>query len=340
MVTKYLNAGVDPNEDLLSVIPLLDDAKAAGDDDVKATLGRSRSGKPPTMLHVAVINCYHRSREDNGQTALKILSSLLKHGADPSAVATNLVLTNIQGYRSKRFSFADRTASGLALFLKKFPWSVYEDETANMLEQVIEIIEGTTTTPEQPHTRILKSTADLYEKLLFSESFSDIRFVCNDGVEIPAHRCILVTTSDYFKRSLQGPWSESTVDGKWSTAHSSKIMKAVLAFIYRGRIQNNLDPLELFSVAAEYDIPSLKAMAENRCIQSLTCENVKTFLQEAHLHRNKPLKKACFSFIRNKAAQVLTDPDMMNLATEDAELWDQLTKAIAPGSSKKRAREN
>jgi hypothetical protein len=117
-------------------------------------------------------------------------------------------------------------------------------------------------------------------------------------------------------------------------------MKVVLAFIYCGNVHEDLEPLELLSVAAEYDIPSLKAMAETRFIQIfLGCENVNTFLQAAHWHRNEPLKSACFLFIRNNAAQVLTDPDMMNLATGDAELWAQLTKAIAPSSSKKRAHE-
>jgi hypothetical protein len=106
----------------------------------------------------------------------------------------------------------------LALFLKQCPLSeyVYNEETSSVLDQVITIIEGTTTLPELPHTctRLLKSTADMYEKLLFSEDCSDIRFVCNDGVEIPARRCSLTTASDYFKRSLQGPWSESNVDGR------------------------------------------------------------------------------------------------------------------------------
>jgi hypothetical protein len=99
--------------------------------------------------------------------------------------------------------------------------------------------------------------------------------------------------------------------GEWSTAHSSNIMKVVLAFIYCGNVHEDLEPLELLSVAAEYDIPSLKAMAETRFIQIfLGCENVNTFLQAAHLHRNEPLKSACFLFIRNNAAQVLTDPDI------------------------------
>jgi hypothetical protein len=88
-------------------------------------------------------------------------------------------------------------------------------------------------------------------------------------------------------------------------------MKVVLAFIYCGNVHEDLEPLELLSVAAEYDIPSLKAMAETRFIQIfLGCENVNTFLQAAHLHRNEPLKSACFLFIRNNAAQVLTDPDI------------------------------
>ena len=39
--------------------------------------------------------------------------------------------------------------------------------------------------------------------------------------------------------------------GEWSTAHSSNIMKVVLAFIYCGNVHEDLEPLELLSVAAE-----------------------------------------------------------------------------------------
>lgn len=345
MVEKYLDAGVDPNADLSSDIPLTDHAGAK---ECKLALStKQQSGHFPTALHIAVINCYHnfaKGRSNRHQEARLIIHTLLKYGADPSVTTTNLVLVNIAGYRFKSFKSLNKTPSGLALFLKQFPDSVYGEETESVLDQAIETLEYATKTLQPPYTRILKSTADMYEKLFLSEVCSDIRFVCSDGVELPAHRCILVAASDYFKRSLEGPWSENNKDGKWTTAHSSKIMKGVLAFIYQGRIQNDLldlEPLELFAVAAEYDIPSLKTMAENRCIQSLKCENIKTMLQAAHLHRNQPLKTACFSFIRNKAARVLTDPDMMNLATEDAELWGELTEAIAPSSSgpdKKRAR--
>jgi len=90
-------------------------------------------------------------------------------------------------------------------------------------------------------------------------------------------------------------WSESNVDGRWSTAN---IMKVVLAFIFCGNVHKDLEPLLLLSVAAEYDIPSLKAMAANRCIKFLFwCENVNTFLQAARLHQKSLSRgRAFYSF--------------------------------------------
>lgn len=356
VVQQYLEAGFDPNTVVSPSnggIPYLEDIRDPGDendeisDQYELAIYR-RPGQFPSLLHIAVVNCYHRivkSSSSGREQALSILRCLMKHGADASATTPHLVVTHIRDYNWRLFDSADTTALGLAIFLKRFPLYAYEERTESLLNGAIEIIQDQKMTFQQPHTRILKSTADMLGKLYLSHDFSDICFVCSDGVEVPAHRNILAASSDYFKTSFEGPWAENSQDGKWTTTHSSKNVKAVLAFIYLGRIQNDVDgvePLKLFSIASEYFIESLKTFAEGRCIQSLACDNCKEILQAAHLHNNDSLKKACFSFIHTNAAQVLTDPDMMKLATEDAELWAELTAGIAPssggGSKKKRAR--
>lgn len=42
-----------------------------------------------------------------------------------------------------------------------------------------------------PTTTTLTSTKKVYDSMLFSPDFSDVTFVCPDGTEIPAHRCVL-----------------------------------------------------------------------------------------------------------------------------------------------------
>merc|ERR1711924_21736 len=89
----------------------------------------------------------------------------------------------------------------------------------------------------------------------------------------------------------------------------------------------------------------LRRQSEQSCIRSLGLDTVKSLLELAHLHEVQDLKMACFAFVQRNAATVLTNPEIMSLATEKPELWAELVSKITPpstesqsGGSKKRAR--
>jgi hypothetical protein len=58
------------------------------------------------------------------------------------------------------------------------------------------------TNTDAPTVSALKSVAKTYQKMLFSEKFSDIKFICGDNVTVHAHRNILAGASPYFDTAL------------------------------------------------------------------------------------------------------------------------------------------
>jgi hypothetical protein len=85
-------------------------------------------------------------------------------------------------------------------------------------------------------------------------------------------------------------------------------------------------------VASEFDLGSLKPLAENSCIRSLKKETVKELLLAALFYENNVLKGACFDFVKRNAAAELANPDIIELDAENPALWAELKKAIAPGN--------
>ncbi len=62
----------------------------------------------------------------------------------------------------------------------------------------------------KPHIEISTSIkpSTLGKKLLADKSFFDVWFKTNDDVEIGAHKCVIVATSDYFAAMLKGSFKE------------------------------------------------------------------------------------------------------------------------------------
>jgi hypothetical protein len=86
----------------------------------------------------------------------------------------------------------------------------------------------------------------------------------------------------------------------------------------------------MLAVASEYDLSELQALCEASCALGLDDDNVRSMLQLAHLYGSTALKQSCFDLVQKHMATVLTNPAMVALATEDAELWTELAAAISP----------
>ena len=74
---------------------------------------------------------------------------------------------------------------------------------------------------------------DIMSQLLFSEQFSDVTLVCDDGKQIKAHRNILSICSPFFKYILQiGETNDPTI---YLQGINHSEMEAIMKFIYLGQ---------------------------------------------------------------------------------------------------------
>ena len=74
----------------------------------------------------------------------------------------------------------------------------------------------------QMEIRTSNKPSTLGKKLLEDESFFDVLFKTNDNVEISAHKCVLVATSEYFAKMFNGQFKEQ----------NNKIIPIQVAFFF------------------------------------------------------------------------------------------------------------
>ncbi len=302
-------------------------------------------------LHIAVVCVYHAVNKDplcdlRLKQALRIIDVLLSHGANMLRGTGFIYLINIEGNRHAPFdrNYPNNRATNLAMFLKERAWKRNKNETHEYLDTVMRKIDAAR--PEEMYTKqILTDVATAYSKLLFSHDFSDVSFQCSDGVTVPAHKNILAVSSDYFKTAFQGTWAENNADGVWKTHYSSRIMKSILTILYTGSVKEcnvlvkdkELNQMDLFELVSKYAIDMLVPLMTKNCIKSIKKSNLKEYLVKANMHSNEKLKLACFQFVKENMAEMLTDPDTMALASEDSDLWGEL-KSYLIDKPKKRPR--
>ena len=344
VVRELLETGADPS--ISPRLPLLANIRKQDTIPKKFWFARHVSATTITPLFMAVMSCYNNARtihdDDGPANARTILELLIGAGTNVQHVAIDLVACNIEGFYSLGID-EPCTAKKFALFLKQHLNQVYSREQGKFLDEVIEKLqtaERDAGNLKPKMVRVPATALETWKALLFSSKFSDVRFVCEeDECVLHAHKAVLAASSTYFSALFEGPWAENHADGEIATSNPSHIMKAVLSYIYTGSIDEALleeHAEELVGVATEYGLADLRKQSECACIRSLAVANVKRFLQLADLHEAQDLKLACFTFVQRHAATVLTDPDMMGLATEEPGLWAELAAKISSDGGKKR----
>jgi hypothetical protein len=257
---------------------------------------------------------------------------LLHAGANTKALSNGIVYCKIGSHASITIASAKR-ADKVALFLKRFPLPNYERECCEMMDEVASLILQGVRTPH--HSTFLsspmrgelevRSIQATYQHLLEDQEFADITFQCPDG-EVKAHKCVLASATPYFKTAFQGPWHDGS-NNTWRTSNSVATMQFILKYLYTGRIEDDDEELSchtILSVASEYQLELLERYCEDRLVELLSNDTISQALELSHMHHLKKLEQKCFEFIFENATTVLVKPEMMNLSTQNPELWKNL----------------
>ena len=352
IVLDLLATGADPNRPMS--LPLLSDEQDE-DEHGRTTISKklwlvrtSYSCKAPPIF-LAVRNAYanfgkpdcsYDTDAPRARNARAILQHLIDHGADVEKAVDDLYICNIEGWILTDCMHKCKPVD-LVLHLKQ-NLEPYTPAQGTFLDEVLGMLQKAARAAghvKPPTAQVPCSVIKTWKSLCLSEKFSDVKFVCSEGddaVVVHAHKAVLAAASEYFSTLFSGPWAETCKDGAVKTSNSPRIMRAILTFVYTGRLDEgllNANAPMLVGIASEYRLLELGTLAEQSCIRSLALDNVKARLQLAHLHEASELKAACYTFVQRHAAAVLTNPDMMTLATEQPALWAELASKIVPAAS-------
>ncbi|CAG8614031.1 BTB/POZ protein [Gigaspora rosea] len=84
------------------------------------------------------------------------------------------------------------------------------------------------------------------EKFFENETLADIEIILDCDTRIKAHKVILIASSTYFEKMLQGGWSESTSDSIKIHNVGYKTFRVILFYLYGNKLMDiNDDDLEL-----------------------------------------------------------------------------------------------
>ncbi|CAE7227143.1 BPM6 [Symbiodinium sp. CCMP2592] len=189
---------------------------------------------------------------------------------------------------------------------------------------------------EVPEPTIIKDTRALLEE----GTCSDVRFMVQDEV-IQAHSQILCARSEVFRKQLTGGMQESVSKIVNIEDCDADIFKAFLHFLYTDSFPEVKDfiPAEtssndeaesgsptlsrieaLLAVSHKYGVTRLQLWCEATLSEAINTAEVCGILCQAHLLQAKQLERACLSFIKDHASQVLTLPSYVEMLKQ----WPQI----------------
>lgn len=188
----------------------------------------------------------------------------------------------------------------------------------------------------------------MWNSMLFSPDYSDVTFVCPDGIEISAHQMVLVANNPYFQTYFSGPWAELHPDGRWETEKSSNVIKAVLSLIYTGESPFNLSVnlsdahlLELLETVYEFHLDNdLLRVCQAICMEKISHANVKDLLLSAKRLYAQYLFDACFEYACAHFIDLCLDRSFVTDLLGEGEIWEEIVQSQqSSGNKKKRPRD-
>ena len=139
------------------------------------------------------------------------------------------------------------------------------------------------------------------EELLIKGFYSDVTFEFPTGKRLSAHRCILMSSSMYFRALFNGnfvDFNQNTIKINFNY----EVMKLILSFLYTGRIdEKNVENWpDLYRVARFYDIDILAKHAELQMMANapMEMEKIKRVIKFAIRFQSYKLKNYMIKLAR------------------------------------------
>jgi BTB/POZ domain len=160
-----------------------------------------------------------------------------------------------------------------------------------------------------------------FKQLLSSGEYSDFTIVVShkedkESKEFAVHKCVLAAQSSVFAAIFNNDMKEKQTGKMEIDNFAADTVEGMLQFIYTGQLKDESNAMDLFTIAAQYDIDSLKISAEDLIVCNTDESNAAEVFALGHLHNSDKMKRAAVKVIqklfperdRNESLMVYLEP--------------------------------
>lgn len=184
---------------------------------------------------------------------------------------------------------------------------MYTAPMKGSFDEFIKQVKQTEIQPPDAAEFIMGTTQYLWD----SGELSD--FVIKVGsASFNVHKSILAANSEVFRGMFRHAMKENTNNVMTISDCSENTAKAFLMFLYTAKLPSVINPIEVFAMAAKYNVQKLKLYCEELICKQMNNDNVVDALKMGNLHNSEKIKRASFAYIQKMLPGITIDEGLIN----------------------------
>lgn len=146
------------------------------------------------------------------------------------------------------------------------------------------------------------------KKLWNSDRFSDFVIVANrdELKKFSVHKNILSIQSSVFSKIFYHDMIEERTNEMWISEFSSETVEEFLRYFYTGEVKSEVNVMEMFAIAAKYDVSTLMFITKETVLDNLDETNAYEIFTLGHLYSSEEMKLSAF----NEMKSMFTDKEL------------------------------
>ena len=157
----------------------------------------------------------------------------------------------------------------------------------------------------------------IWSSILNDSSSHDVKFKTSDGGSVSGHRAIVAAGSPVFHAMLYGNMKESSEKEIALPSVDTETFKALLSFIYTGKIEiDSENCLSILEAAHYFNVVVLESKCADFIAGLLNSENCCAIASFAHSKTFDTLLEKCLAFMYSNAHKVIEEASFKNLPSE------------------------
>lgn len=171
--------------------------------------------------------------------------------------------------------------------------------SVDSLQKLLDLIDKNCETPsDQNHQSYIQEFATGTASFWKSEQFSDFTITVGNSQKFKVHKIVLAAQSTVFAAAFTIDMKESLHSTMDIDDFEADVVGAMLEFMYTCKIQHKTDPIQLFMIAARFQIQSLMKMAEKLVLLNIEDTTAFQVFHLGHLHSVQSFKLVSFNIIK------------------------------------------